>query len=308
MNLEQLKRTEELVQQAIQASELVSAKVMPLAEAKAIDGVRAVFGEVYPDPVRVVRVGADTSIEFCGGTHLSNTGEAQAFALVEETAVAKGIRRITAVTKSQALEALEQGEIFNTKVLTLENENEVLDTKAGNFCKELDAAFLPASLKAELRARLEALQKQGAQAKKAALQKRVDNCMNYVRAKVQQALDNKESVLVLITDIGADAKASQSIANEVKKLAPELAFMGLSEEETGSGGKVLCFTSVPDSLIEKFGLKADEWVGNTLESIGGRGGGKPSNAQGQAPECKDVAAILEQGKAFAKQMLESAKV
>ncbi|CAN0369727.1 unnamed protein product [Scytosiphon promiscuus] len=84
-------------------------QVLPLSEAKSIYGLRAVFGEVYPDPVRVVSVGfpvdemakdpsreewATSSVEFCGGTHLSNTREAEAFVITEETAVAKGVRRV----------------------------------------------------------------------------------------------------------------------------------------------------------------------------------------------------------------------
>ena len=53
---------------------------------------------------------ATNSIEFCGGTHLSNTAEAEAFALVEETAVSKGIRRVVGITGPTAVEATKQGE------------------------------------------------------------------------------------------------------------------------------------------------------------------------------------------------------
>jgi alanyl-tRNA synthetase len=97
---------------------------VPLEQAKAISGLRAVFGEAYPDPVRVVSVGqpvsamladpssalwGESSVEFCGGTHLTNTAEAQAFVIVEESAVAKGVRRISAVTGQPALAALAEG-------------------------------------------------------------------------------------------------------------------------------------------------------------------------------------------------------
>ena len=89
-------------------------------DAQRISGLQAVFGEVYPDPVRVVSVGNDIddissdleneewrkrSVEFCGGQHLSNTADAECFALVEETAVAKGVRRIVAVTRGAARQA-----------------------------------------------------------------------------------------------------------------------------------------------------------------------------------------------------------
>ena len=109
MSTAQLRDTEEYVRDTITKSLPVTADVMALDDAKAIPGVRAMFGEVYPDPVRVVKVGDDCSVEFCGGTHISNTAEAEAFVLTEETAVAKGIRRITALTRDAAKKAIKEG-------------------------------------------------------------------------------------------------------------------------------------------------------------------------------------------------------
>ena len=112
MSPAQLRATEVYVRDAIARGLPVTSVVMPLADAKAIPGVRAMFGEVYPDPVRVVRVGDDCSVEFCGGTHVSSTAEAEAFVLTEETSVAKGIRRITALTRDAATKAMEEGEML----------------------------------------------------------------------------------------------------------------------------------------------------------------------------------------------------
>jgi alanyl-tRNA synthetase len=109
---------------------------------------------------------------------------------------------------------------------------------------------------------------------------------------------------VLNVDIGADSKASQKIVNAVKKIAPDMAFLGLSEEEQGSGGKVMAFAVVPDYLVEA-GLKADEWVRSSLEGCGGRGGGKAGNAQGQAVECSDVEAVVAAANSFAKSKVEA---
>ena len=96
--------------------------------------MRAVFGETYPDPVRVVSVGPTVaallsdpkqptwmghSIEFCGGTHLTNTQEAEAFVIVEETAVAKGIRRVSGVTGAEATAAQRRGETLSADVHTV---------------------------------------------------------------------------------------------------------------------------------------------------------------------------------------------
>lgn len=301
MTVDQLRDTEVYVREQIEKSLPVKAEVMPLADAKAIPGVRAMFGEVYPDPVRVVRVGDDCSVEFCGGTHISNTAEAEAFVLTEETAVAKGIRRITALTRGAAAKAVEEGTKFEDKTSSLESinadETPDLDKQAGALRKDLDAAELSAALKSELRSRIEQVQKKGIEAKKRLLAGRVDKCLNTVTADVEAALAAGQKSLVLNLDIGADSKASQKVIKAVQKIAPELAFMGISEEEVGSGGKILCFAIVPDSVQES-GLKANEWLKDVLDSVGGRGGGKPGSAQGQAPSCSDVDAVIAKAESF----------
>jgi alanyl-tRNA synthetase len=302
LSIEELRKTEEYCQKVVSDAQTVTAKTMALAEAQEIDGCRAVFGEVYPDPVRVVTVGDDTSIEFCGGTHISNTAEAEAFVLVEETAVAKGIRRISAVTKDAARQAIKEGEKFTALVADTEKlavDTPDLDKTAGAIRKDLDAAFLSAPLKAELRGRVEGIQKKANEAKKAVLAQRVDLCLNDVKTDVEAALAEGKKSLVLNVDIGADAKASQKVVNAVKSIAPDMAFLGLSEEEPGSGGKVMAFALVPDSLVET-GFKADDWVRASLESCGGRGGGKPASAQGQAPECSDLGSVVAAANAFAE--------
>ena len=301
MTVAELQEVEKLCQEAIAAAQPLTSAVMPLEEAQAIDGVRAVFGEVYPDPVRVITIGDDTSVEFCGGTHLDNTAEAEAFCLVEETAVAKGIRRISAVTKGEASEAIATGKKFQSAVNqaeSLPDDTPDLDKQAGAMRKELDAAFLSAPLKAQLRGRIENIQRNANEAKKRVLQKRVDTILNDVQKQVEEAVASEQQVLVLNVDIRADSKSSQRISNAVKKLAPELAFIGLSEEEPGSGGKLMAFATVPDSLVDA-GLKADEWVRASLESCAGRGGGRPGNAQGQAKECDSIDSVIEAATAFA---------
>lgn len=307
MSIDELKKTEEICQDVVKNSLPVKAETMALANAQEIEGVRAVFGEVYPDPVRVVSVGDNTSIEFCGGTHVSNTAEAEAFVIIEETAVAKGIRRISAVTRDAAKEAIAEGEKYATMVSEVESlpaESDGLDKQAGALRKEVDSAFISAILKGELRNRIEATQKKANEAKKALLAQRVDIVLNQVKEDLTRAVEAGERVLVLNVDIGADSKASQQVVNAVKKFAPDTAFMGLSEEDAGSGGKLLAFAVVPDSLVEN-GLKADEWVRGALEVCGGRGGGKSNNAQGQAPECGDVDEVFASAKAFAQSKVEA---
>jgi alanyl-tRNA synthetase len=125
MTREEVETVEQLVNKAIEDDLLVDAEEVSLTKAKAIHGVRAVFGEQYPDPVRVVSIGAtvkdliedpsnskwhDCSIEFCGGTHVQKCGEAKHFVIAHEQALASGIRRILALTGDAAKAACKSGE------------------------------------------------------------------------------------------------------------------------------------------------------------------------------------------------------
>jgi alanyl-tRNA synthetase len=117
LTTKQVARVESIVNDQISRKIGVFAEVVALNAATQICSLRAVFGEKYPDPVRVIAVGNDVqgliadpsnpawnkmSIEFCGGTHLSNTSEAEDFVLIEESGIAKGIRRIVGLTREGA--------------------------------------------------------------------------------------------------------------------------------------------------------------------------------------------------------------
>ena len=180
------------------------------------------------------------------------------------------------------------------------NNTPDLDKQAGALRKNLDETEMSAALKAELRTRIEVVQKKGIDTKKRLLAGRVDKCLNDVKSVVEQAVADGNSSLVLNLDIGADSKASQKVIKAVQKFAPDIAFMGISEEEPGSGGKILCFAVVPDQLLKSSGLNAGDWVKDVLSTVGGRGGGKPGSAQGQAPSCDDVDALISKAESFAQ--------
>ena len=127
----QLREIERLVNEKVHDALKVYTKVCPIDEARKICSLRAVFGEAgvadfshsqhYPNMVRVVAIGVaveelladpsnprwmDYSVEFCGGTHLSNLAQAKFFAIVEEGSISKGIRRIVAITGDRANESI----------------------------------------------------------------------------------------------------------------------------------------------------------------------------------------------------------
>jgi alanyl-tRNA synthetase len=117
---EELKLVEDISTKQIADDKQVYSSEVNLSTARHIEGVRAVFGETYPDPVRVVSIGiaidsltADASskdwrkysVEFCGGTHVERTGEIKKLIVLEESGIAKGVRRIIAVTGKEAIQA-----------------------------------------------------------------------------------------------------------------------------------------------------------------------------------------------------------
>jgi alanyl-tRNA synthetase len=135
ISIENLEKIEDESTRYIRQNCEVYAKDVPLATAREINGLRAVFGETYPDPVRVVSVGVpvedllqnvksaewgEVSIEFCGGTHVKQTGDIKELVIIEESGIAKGIRRIVAVTGSDAYEVQRAAKEFAKRLDRLE--------------------------------------------------------------------------------------------------------------------------------------------------------------------------------------------
>lgn len=101
LTAKEISQVEMLVNNFILGANKVESLEMPIEEAKKM-GAMMLFGEKYGDIVRVVKAG-DFSTEFCGGTHVSNSGQIGLFKITGESSVAAGVRRITAVTGTNLL-------------------------------------------------------------------------------------------------------------------------------------------------------------------------------------------------------------
>lgn len=132
---DELKKIEDLSNAYIRQNSQIFSKDVVLEKAKEINGVRAVFGETYPNPVRVVSVGIDVdmllenpgnpewrkvSVEFCGGTHVEQTGIIKDLIIVEESGIAKGIRRIVAYTGEAAHQAQREAVEFGKRIASID--------------------------------------------------------------------------------------------------------------------------------------------------------------------------------------------
>uniref|UniRef100_A0A383VXA1 Alanine--tRNA ligase n=1 Tax=Tetradesmus obliquus TaxID=3088 RepID=A0A383VXA1_TETOB len=312
----QLGRVEAICRDWVAAAKPVSSKEVPLSQAKAIVGLRAVFGEVYPDPVRVVAIGkpieqllaapeADdnlgSSVEFCGGTHLTNTAEAKAFALLSEEGIAKGVRRIVAVTAADAAAAIAEGEALAQQVEEAaalpdaELEKALIPLKGA-----VDTAVCPAAAKAAIRDRITALTKRCLEAAKAAAAANKEAAAAAAMAAADAAVEAGKAFVVLQLQVGTDSKAVSDAWGLVeKKHGDKLA--GLFVSVDGDKGRALAYAGVPAAVSSK--LKAGDWVNAALAVLGGKGGGKPTAAQGQGPNVDKAADALAAAEQFAAMKL-----
>jgi len=312
VSVEQLARVEALVQEVIAAKVPVSVRETSLADAKSIAGLRAVPGEAYPDPVRVVTVGAGTidellaapgeakwkmqSVEFCGGTHIKDSSEAGAFVILEEKAIAKGIRRIIGATGPAAAEALAEGGRLAGVLAALEVAKEASEAEVLELSKALDAADISAVLKADCRDRLDTLRKKLKKSQKGADKAVLTEANASLKKAAQDAVRKGDKHMVLLL-VDVDPKVLMQVIGGAPK---DMAALILSPADDGT---VHCVAAVPAELSGD-GKGADGWVRAALAPLGGTGGGKPERAQGSA---KGAAADIAAAEAAASAYFASAR-
>lgn len=256
--MDELRKVEEICNQQIKENFPVYYKEVPLDLAKSIFNVRAVFGETYPDPVRVVCVGkpveellknptseewGNYSIEFCGGTHVVKTGDIKYFVILEESGIAKGIRRIVAVTGSDAFEAQRIANEFSTELDAAEKLpfSPLKEKKLKELGVSLGQLSISVISKHELKERFTAIEKVvkdevKSRAKKEAKQT-VDEVKNYF------AENENSPYFVKFINIPVNAKAITEAINYVKSSAKGKSIYLLTGND--SNGKIAhgCYIS-----------------------------------------------------------------
>jgi alanyl-tRNA synthetase len=309
---EQVSRVEELVNTDIGADLPVYADCAPQEQALKIRGLRAVFGEKYPSRVRVVSIGVPLSdlladptnarwygysIEFCGGTHLAKTGDAEGLVIVAEEAIAKGVRRVTALTGRAAHQAAARGELLLSRVqgLSARQPDQLADALS-----ELNDAIarqqLPLQARAQLREGIARLQAAVKQHEKSCGKRLAEQVVEVARKLAEEAQGN----LIVAAVEGADAGGLRTAMDTIRKKQPEAALLlGAASE-----GKVNFLAAVPPALIAR-GLKAGDWVREVAKVAGGGGGGRPDMAQAGGKDPGKLHEALEVGRRYAQSQLEA---
>ena len=269
---EQLKQLEDIVNAEIRKNSKVETEETDIETAKA-KGAMALFGEKYGDQVRVLSMGGDFSVELCGGTHVSRTGDIGLFKIVSEGGVAAGVRRIEAVTGAAALAYLNGAE---------EQLKEAASLVKGNRDNVLDKLSALIERNRQLEKELEQLKAKAASA--------AGNDL------AGSAVDVKGTKVLAARLDGLDGKALLALVDQLKnKLGSAVILLGGVFDE-----KVVLVAGVTQDLTAK--LKAGDLMRQAAAVVGGKGGGRPDMAQGGGVD----AGKLDEALALAATLVEQA--
>ena len=243
----------------------INTKLMPIAEARTL-GAMALFGEKYPDNVRVVRMG-EFSTELCGGTHLSNTGQVGLCRVIRDELVAAGIRRITCFTGPKAIARIRETE---------------------NIVKE--SAALLKSQPDDLPRKIEALQNELRDAKKE-LAKYAGQSLAETAGKLvagAETIGTSKLIVAEVQNITRDQL--KEFTDRIREKAPSTAILlGLIADD-----KLAFIASVSKDLTAK-GLSAGDCVKAAAKLAGGGGGGRPDLAEAGGKDITKLADALAAG-------------
>jgi alanyl-tRNA synthetase len=261
---EQLQAIETLVNDEIRRNTAVETTVGDMDTAKA-KGAMMLFGEKYGDSVRILSMGAGFSeghpfsVELCGGTHVTRTGDIGLFRIVSEAGVASGVRRVEAVTGKAALAR------FDAIEMEVDNACAVLKTNRAGFADKVQA----------LVENNRQLEKQLAQLK----MKLASGGASDLSAQVKEI--NGVKMLAAQID-GADVNALRATLDQMKDKLKSAVILLASTE----GDKATLIAGVTADLTMRF--KAGDIIRDLAPLVGGKGGGRADMAQGGGT---DVAAV-----------------
>ncbi len=261
----QIRRIEDEINARVAEGASVTTEIMALEDARQA-GAMALFGEKYPDDVRVVQMG-EFSTELCGGTHLSNTGQVGLCRIVSEEPVAKGVRRISALTGPRALEQIRHTE---------------------SIVKELTVAMkAPAE---DLLGRIESLQEELKDTQKQLQQ----HSRSAIAGTADTLIDGAEVIdgvrIVAHRAEGVDREGLRDFADQLRDKASPVALIVAAEVD----GKVALTAAVSRELIDR-GLNAGECVRAAAQVVGGGGGGRPELAEAGGKDPSRIDEALEAG-------------
>lgn len=265
---EQRTQVEEVTNQAVQADFEVHTFTEQLEKAKAM-GAMAMFGEAYPDQVRVVEIGGPFSLELCGGTHVHNSAQIGPVTILGESSVGSGVRRVEAYVGLESFRHLaKERALMAGLASSLKVPSEEVPARVANLVERLKAA----------EKELERVRLAGARAAATNAAAGADRIGN-VRVVAQRMSG------------GMTAGDLRSLAGDIRgKLGSDPAVVALiAEGESGS----VPYAVAANPAAQDLGLRANDLVKQLAASVDGRGGGKADLAQGSGKDPTGIDAALD---------------
>ena len=264
MTAEELAEVEKKVNEKIAENLCVETKLMTIDEAKQ-SGAMALFGEKYGETVRVVCAG-DYSKEFCGGTHVGNTGEIQAFKILSESGVAAGVRRIEALTGQGVFD------YYNDLEQKLSEAAKTLKTTPANLQEKLE----------HLMAEMKALQSENESLKSKAAKEALGDVMDQVK-------EVKGVKLLAASVDNVDMNGLRDLGDQLKEKLGD----GVVVLASAKDGKVNLIAMATDAAMKQ-GAHAGNLIKGIAALVGGGGGGRPNMAQAGGKNPDGIGAAMEE--------------
>ncbi|OMH80839.1 Alanine-tRNA ligase, mitochondrial [Zancudomyces culisetae] len=290
ISADQLAAIQSQCQELVDAQLPVYAADFALESVRQIPGLRAVFGEAYPNPVRVVSIGADVdairadqtnsqwsnySIELCGGTHVQNTSAINSILITEEFSIAKGIRRIVAVTGTDAAAAIATADSFAAEL-------DLIASLSGN---DLDAALKASATKLDS-LNISLIQKNIFRSKHSSLKKAHLDAEKRLKTVASDKLaqlfaESPAPFYVLPINLNGNSKALANAVTYSKSLKPATAQRPVFVLDTYK----LNFACFVPAKSQSPSFAANLWAGNVASALSAlnitaKFGGSALSAQG----------------------------
>jgi alanyl-tRNA synthetase len=264
---EQREQIEVVTNQAVEADYAVNTMYTKLEKAKAM-GAMALFGEAYPEDVRLVEIGGPFSLELCGGTHVHNSAQIGPVTILGESSVGSGVRRVEAYVGLDSFKYLaKERALMAGLASSLKVPSDEVPARVANLVERLRAA------EKELdRARLANARSAAANAVAGAEQ------VGKVRLVAQRMAG------------GVSAADLRSLVGDIRgKLGSDPAVVALIAE---GDGDAVPFVVAVNGAAQDLGLSANDLVKTLGAAVNGRGGGKADLAQGSGSGASGIDAAL----------------
>ena len=268
LSAEQLSQVEEVTNEAVQADFEVHTFLEQLDKAKAM-GAMAMFGEAYPDEVRVVEIGGPFSLELCGGTHVHNSAQIGPVTILGESSVGSGVRRVEAYVGLESFKHLaKERALMAGLASSLKVPSDEVPARVANLVERLKAAEKEIERNRLANAR-------AAAANAAAGAQHIGN----VRLVAQRM------------SAGMTPADLRSLVGDIRgKLGSDPAVVALIAE--GDGDSVP-YAVAANPAAQDLGIRANDLVKQLAAAVDGRGGGKADLAQGSGKDSSGIDAALD---------------